>query len=134
LEKHKTTDFVDICMGTKKKPGHIEKFLKRADKAIDEGIKKADEILDEAVEFGGLAAEQAKKTSKELRKKAESEGKSLKQKGISKLNDGILAAKKATASTEDDLRALEKLGELKKSGVLTEKEFREKKKKILDRI
>ncbi len=48
-------------MGTKKKTGHIERFLKRADKAIDEGVKKADEILDDAVEFGGMAAGQAKK-------------------------------------------------------------------------
>ena len=121
-------------MATKRKHGHIEKFLRRADKAIEEGIKKADEILDDAVEFGGLAAGQAKKTSKELRKKAESEGKTLKAKGISKLNEGILAAKKVAANTEEDLRALEKLGELKKSGIITDKEFKEKKKKILDRI
>ena len=121
-------------MGTKKKPGHIEKFLRRADKAIEDGIKKADDILDDAVEFGGLAADQAKKTSKVLKEKAETEGKSLKHKGIARLNEGIMAAKKATANTEDDLKALEKLGELKKSGVITEKEFKEKKKKILDRI
>ena len=134
LEKHYTIGFVVKCMGTKKKPGHIEKFLRRADKAIEEGIKKADEILDDAVEFGGLAAEQAKKTSKVLKEKAEVEGKLLKQKGITKFNEGLMAAKKATANTEDDLRALEKLGELKKSGIITEKEFNEKKKKILDRI
>jgi hypothetical protein len=52
LEKHKTIDLVLKYMGSKKKTGHIEKLLKRADKAIDEGIKKADEILDDAVEFG----------------------------------------------------------------------------------
>lgn len=121
-------------METKRKIGHIEKFLKRADKAIEEGIKKADEILDDAVEFGGLAANQAKKTSKELRQKAEAEGKSLKIKGISKFNEGVSAARKFTANTEEDLRALEKLAELKKTGVITDKEFKEKKKKILDRI
>lgn len=121
-------------MATKKKTGHIEKFLKRADKAIEEGIKRADEIIDEAVEFGGLASDQARKTSKELRKRAEIEGKQLKAKGISKLNEGILAVRKATANAEEDLRAIEKLGELKKLGIITEKEFREKKKKLLDRI
>jgi len=134
LEKHNTLGFAVNCMATKRKQGHIEKFLKRADKAIEEGIKKADEILDDAVEFGGMAAGQAKKTSKELRKKAEIEGKTLKAKGIAKINEGISAAKKVAANAEDELRALEKLGELKKSGVITEKEFKEKKKKILDRI
>ena len=121
-------------MGTKKKTGHIEKFLKRADKAIDEGIKKADEILDDAVEFGGMAAGQAKKTSFELRRKAEKESESLKKKGIAKLNEGLLAAKSATSNVEGDLKTLEKLGKLKESGVITEKEFQEKKKKILARI
>ena len=121
-------------MGTKKKTGHIEKFLKRADKAIDEGIKKADEILDDAVEFGGMAAGQAKKTSFELRRKAEKESESLKKKGAAKLNEGILAAKNATSNVEGDLKTLEKLGKLRKAEVLTEKEFQEKKKKILARI
>lgn len=121
-------------MGSKKRVGHIEKFLKRADKAIDEGIKKADEILDDAVEFGELAAGQAKKTSKELRKRAKKEGEILKKKGTEKINEGITAAKSAASSPEEDLKTLERLGKLKKSGILTEKEFQEKKKKILARI
>ena len=120
-------------MGSKKRVGHIEKFLKRADKAIDEGIKKADEILDDAVEFGELAAGQAKKTSTELRKRAKKEGEILKKKGTEKINEGITAAKSA-ASSPEDLKTLERLGKLKKSGILTEKEFQEKKKKILARI
>ena len=69
LEKHKTIDFNLECMGTKRKKGHLERFLKRADKAIEEGINKADVILDDAVEFGVMAAGQAKKTSKEIRKR-----------------------------------------------------------------
>ena len=121
-------------MGSKKKVGHIEKLLKRADKAIDEGIKKADEILEDAVEFGEMAAGQAKKASFELRRKAEKESDSIKKKGIAKINEGIVAAKNASSSVEDDLKTLEKLGNLKKSGVITEKEFQEKKKKILKRI
>ena len=119
--------------GIKKKNRYIEKILKKADKTIDEGIKKADEILDETVEFGGLAANQAKKTGRELRLKAKEEGKSLKMKGISKFN-GVSAARKFTVNTEKDLRSLEKLAELKKTGVITDKEFKEKKKKILHRI
>jgi polyhydroxyalkanoate synthesis regulator phasin len=134
LEKHKTIGLVLKHMGTKKKKGHIEKFLKKADKAIDEGIKKADEILDDAVEFGGMAAGQAKKTSFELRRKAEKESEKIKKKGVAKLNEGILAAKNATSNVEGDLKTLEKLGKLRKSEILTEKEFQEKKKKILARI
>ena len=34
-----------------KKGGYIDKFLKKADKAIQEGVKKADEVLEEAVEL-----------------------------------------------------------------------------------
>lgn len=134
LEKHKTTAVVLEHMDSKKKAGHIEKFLKRADKAIDEGIKKADKVLEDAVEFGEMAAGQAKKTSFELRRKAEKESEKLKKKGMAKLNEGIVAAKSRTYSVEDDLKTLERLGKLKKSGVLTEKEFQEKKKKILARI
>ena len=121
-------------MGTKKKTRHIEKFLKKADKAIDEGIKKADKILDDAVDFGEMAAGQAKKTSFELRRRAEKESEKIRKKGAAKLNEGVLAAKNATSNVEDDLKTLERLGKLKKSGVLTEKEFEEKKKKILARI
>ena len=134
MEKHKTTGLVLEYMGTKKKTGHIDKFLKKADKAIDEGIKKADKILDDAVDFGEMAAGQAKKTSFELRRRAGKESEKIKKKGAAKLNEGVLAAKNVTSNVEDDLKTLERLGKLKKSGVLTEKEFEEKKKKILARI
>ena len=117
-----------------KKAGYIEKFLKRADKAIEEGVKKADDILDDAVELGAIAANQAKKTSGELRKKAMKEKETMKEKGIKKINEGISVAKKITSKAEEDLNALEKLGKLRKQGIITEKEFQEKKKKILSRI
>ena len=120
-------------MATKKK-GYIERFLKKADKAIEEGIKKADEALEDAVEFGAIAATQAKKTSDELRKKATKEKEIIKAKGIKKINEGITAAKQMASKAEEDLATLEKLGKLRKQGVLTEKEFQEKKKKILSRI
>ncbi|MDH5463903.1 MAG: SHOCT domain-containing protein [Nitrosopumilus sp.] len=121
-------------MAKAKKGGYIDRFLKKADKAIDEGIKRADEALDDAVEFGGMAASQAKKTSEELRKKATKEKEIIKEKGIKKINEGITAARMISGKVDEDLVALEKLGELRKAGVLTEKEFQEKKKKILSRI
>ena len=39
-------------MATSKKGGYIEKLLKKADKALQEGVKKADEVLEDAVEIG----------------------------------------------------------------------------------
>jgi len=121
-------------MAAKKKVGRIERFLKKANIAIDEGIKKADEALDDAVEFGGMAAAQAKKTSNELRNKAIKEKKQIITKGIKKINESIAAVKQATIKTNEELATLQKLGELRKTGILTEKEFQEKKKKILSRI
>lgn len=121
-------------MAAKKKAGYIEKFLKRADKAIEEGIKKADDILEEAVELGAIATTQAKKTGDELRKKAMKEKESIKASGIKKINEGVVIAKQMAGKYGEDLATLEKLGKLRKQGVLTEKEFQEKKKKILERI
>lgn len=120
-------------MGSKK-GGYIDKFLKKADKAIQEGVKKADEALEEAVEFGSMTAKQAAKTSKELRNQAKKESEALQKKGIKKINEGITNAKNVASNTNDDLEILKKLGKLRKAEVITEKEFQAKKKKILDRI
>jgi polyhydroxyalkanoate synthesis regulator phasin len=117
-----------------KKGGYIDKFLKKADKAIQEGVKKADGMLEEAVELGSMTAKQASKTSKELHSQAKKESETLQKKGIAKINEGLLTAKKVTSNTQDDLEILKKLGKLRKSDVITEKEFQAKKKKILDRI
>lgn len=126
-------------MGSKKKKtGYLSNFLKRADKAIDEaieqGVKRADEILEDAVEFGKIASSEAQKQSKLIRKQAKKESEKLKKEGEKKILKGISSAKKITDSTEDNLKTLEKLGKLRKSGIITEKEFQEKKKKILTKI
>ena len=121
-------------MATKKKVGYIERFLKKADKAIDDGVKRADEVLEDAVEFGTMTAKQAAKASKELQIRAKKESELLHKKGTKKIEEGLSAAKNATSNTEEDLAILEKLGKLRKAGVITEKEFQAKKKKILGRI
>ncbi|MHA7647024.1 SHOCT domain-containing protein [Nitrosopumilus sp. S4] len=121
-------------MATAKKGGYIGRFLKKADKAIQDGIKKADEALDEAVELGELTAKEASKVSKELSAKAKKESMELKKKGVNKISEGMASAKKMTTSTQEELELLEKLGQLKKAGVITQKEFLEKKKKILSKI
>ncbi|AFS81024.1 hypothetical protein NKOR_05705 [Candidatus Nitrosopumilus koreensis AR1] len=117
-----------------KKAGYIEKFLKKADKALQEGVKRADEVLEDAVEFGTMTAKQAAQASKEIRKQAKKESDELQKKGAKKISEGITAAKNISSSTDDELATLEKLGKLRKAGVITEKEFQAKKKKILGRI
>jgi polyhydroxyalkanoate synthesis regulator phasin len=84
-----------------KKGGYIDKFLKKADKAIQEGVKKADEALEEAVEFGSMTAKQASKTSKELRNQAKKEREELQKKGMKKITEGITTAKKVRSNTND---------------------------------
>jgi len=121
-------------MGIAKKGGYIEKLLKKADKALQEGVKKADEVLDDAVELGTMTAKQAGKTSKELRNQAKKERKALQKRGIKKIKEGISSAKNVTSNTKEDLEILKKLGKLRDNGIITEKEFQAKKKKILDRI
>ena len=122
----------------KRRPGYIEKFLKRADKAIDdavkEGIKRADDIVADAAEYGKIASKEAQKKSIEFKKLAKVEGEKLKAEGERKINKSIAKAKKLTSSEKNDLDTLAKLGELRKAGILTEKEFQLKKKKILNRI
>ena len=117
-----------------KKGGYIDKFLKKADKAIQEGVKKADGVLDEAVELGSMTAKQASKASKDLHSQAKKESEALQKRGIAKINDGISTARKAASNTHDDLEILRKLGKLRKTDVITEEEFKAKKKKILERI
>ena len=48
----------------------LEKLLKKADNALQEGIKIKNEALDNAVERGIMTTKQAGKTSKELRNNA----------------------------------------------------------------
>ena len=121
-------------MGIAKKGGYIEKFLKKADKALQEGVKKADEVLDDAVDLGVMSAKQAGKTCKELRNQAKKERKALQKRGIKKINEGIMAAKSVSSNTHEDLETLKKLGKLRKAEIITEREFQAKKKKILDKI
>lgn len=101
----------------------------------------------------GLMARQNKLVNEVTRQKSEEIFRQAKRKGL-KLSDvlskkGLILGSKAKSaktslkkgiqtkvgpSAEDDLCILEKLGKLRKSGIITEKEFQAKKKKILQRI
>ena len=127
-----------------KKRGYISKFLDTADKAIQDGIKKADEALDAGIELGIISAKQARVEAKRLRKEAEKEAAKLqklaeveankiKSRSEKKIKTKI-AALKQSSSPEENLRVLEKLGKLKKAGIISQKEFQQKKKQLLKDI
>jgi len=96
---------------------------KKDEDIIEKLIKKADEAKRTGLELSKIVSEQA-----------QIHGKRLKKEGSKKIDKGISVAKKIASSREDDLNTLERLAKLRKSGTLTEKEFREKKKQILARL
>lgn len=112
--------------------GHIESFLEKADKALDsaveQGVKKADGILDSAVALGKITAGEAKRASESLRDRAAAGGGG----GGGRPARGGGAA--GGGQRSDALDALAKLGELRKARVITEKEFKEKKAKLLEEV
>jgi len=138
------------------KRGYISKFLKKADevigvsiknadKAFQEGIKKADEALDVGIELGIISTKQARKEAqryrkvaqiqvKQLQKQAEKEANRLKDKGRKKIKEKIATVKIKSSSRKETLLIIEKLGFLRKTGVITEKEFQKKKKELLKGI
>ena len=127
-----------------KKRGYISKFLDTADKAIQDGVKKADEALDAGIELGIISAKQARVEAKRLRKEAEKEAAKLQKKAEIEANKiknksekrikTKIAALKQAPSAEENLRILEKLGKLKKAGLISQKEFQQKKKQLLKDI
>lgn len=116
----------------------IERVVSIATRLLDQGInlgvKKADLVLDNAVKKGKIPEKQAQTQRKEIHRKANLEGKKLIKKGEKEITETVNAVKNISTSRYDDLKFLEKLGSLKESGILTEEEFQEKKKKILSRI
>ena len=58
----------------------------------------------------------------------------LKKKTKSGIKTGINTGKNLKDSSQKELALLEKLGDLQKAGIITNKEFQEKKKKILNKI
>ena len=138
------------------KRGYISKFLKKADEAIgagiknadkafQEGIKKADEALDAGIDLGIISKKQARKEAqryrkvaqirvKQLQKQAEKEANRLKNESRKKIKEKIATVKIKSSSRKETLLILEKLGRLRKTGVITEKEFQKKKKELLKGI
>ena len=93
-----------------------EEFLEKLLESVDEAKRKGQKI-------GKLAKIRGLNLSKQVRARA--------KKTISKK---ITKAKHMIRSSEDNVELIRKLGELKKAGIINNKEFQAKKKQLLDKI
>ena len=73
---------------------------------------------------------------KKAAKKAPSTRQGIPKRGKKRRRSGISAAKKKTSfpTSKESLDLVEKLGELRERGILSEKEFQAKKKEILEKL
>ena len=93
--------------------------------------KNKNEVLQKLKAHSKLAQKKTRKLTSIAKKKSLKTTKKIKTKSkkISKSIDRAIAL-----SAEKNLHILEKLGELNKKGIITNKEFNEKKKELLKRI
>ena len=95
---------------------------------------KDTEFLDKLVE----SVDDAKKKGQKIGKLAKIRGIKLSQRVKSRakktVSKKIAKAKQLVRSSDDNVELIKKLGELKKSGIITNKEFQSKKKQLLDKI
>ncbi|MBL7001883.1 MAG: hypothetical protein ISR80_03915 [Nitrosopumilus sp.] len=107
-----------------------QKFSRMAKKYkfVDDATKqKSREIINQAKKKGYEVTDQISKKSGIL-------GSKLRKSAKSNMTRGVKAGKEFKNPTRKNLELLENLGKLKKSGIITSKEFQEKKKKILSKI
>jgi len=97
------------------KPKDAE-FLDKLVESVDDAKKKGQKI-------GKLAKIRGIKLSQRVKLRA--------KKTVSKK---ITKAKRMIRSSNDNVELIKKLGELKKAGIITNKEFQTKKKQLLDKI
>lgn len=106
----------------------------KSSERVDRIVKNASSAIDEAFEVGRATTGEAERIGRGITKRADEEAKKLLERGQKRLNVSISSARGISGATAQDLNTLERLGELRDSGVLTEQEFAEQKKKILDRL
>ena len=105
----------------------IKEFQRRCQPNDDEFVDKLLESIDEAKEKGQKIGKLAKIRGLKLGKQVKAEARKTVSKKITK-------AKRMIRSSDDNLELIKKLGELKKAGVINNKEFQAKKKQLLDKI
>ncbi len=111
----------------KRKTKELGRLAKRKKLVDDVTKQKSQEMLNQAKKKGY-------KISESIVKKSGLLGSKLKKGTTTGVQKSIQAGKGIAPSNKERLELLEKLGELKKAGVLTQREFNLKKKKILEKI
>jgi len=130
--KRKTKNEIikDLVLQTrlaKKKTKDLGSMAKKHKLVDDVTREKSEEIIKQAKKKGY-------KISERLASKGSIFGSKLKKKTKSGIESGIKAKKNLQTPKHKDLDLLKKLGDLQKAGIITKKEFDEKKKKILAKI
>ncbi|MFQ5782486.1 MAG: SHOCT domain-containing protein [Nitrosopumilus sp.] len=130
--KRKTKDQIvkDLKYQTRlarKKTKQLGKMAKKNKLVHELTNEKSEEIIKQAKKKGYEISETILQKSGRL-------GSRLKKTTKSRVQKGITSGKKLKRTNQKNLELLEKLGELKKAGIITNKEFQEKKKKILSKI
>jgi len=105
----------------------IKEFQRRFKPNDEEFLEKLLESVDEAKRKGQKIGRLAKIRGLKLGKQVRAEAKKTVSKKITK-------AKRMIRSSEDNVELIKKLGELKKAGIISSKEFQTKKKQLLDKI
>lgn len=130
--KRKTKDEIikDLKLQTRlahKKTRELSQMAKNHKLVDDVTRQKSEEIIKEAKKKGYAISEK-------IYLKGSNLGSRLKKKTKSGIKAGFEAGKNIKTSKHTNLDLLKKLGDLQKAGIITNKEFQEKKKKILSKI
>ena len=105
----------------------IKEFQRRFKPKDAEFLDKLLESVDDAKKKGQKIGKLAKIRGIKLSQRVKSRAKKTVSKKITK-------AKRMIRSSNDNVELIKKLGELKKAGIITNKEFQVKKKQLLDKI
>ena len=105
----------------------IKEFQRRFKPNDEEFLEKLLESVDEAKRKGQKIGKLAKIRGLNLSKQVRAQAKKT-------VSTKITKAKRMIRSSEDNVELIRKLGELKKAGIISNKEFQVKKKQLLDKI
>jgi len=105
----------------------IKEFQRRFKPNDEEFLEKLLESVDDAKKKGQKIGRLAKIRGLQL-------GKRVKARAKKTVSKKITRAKHMIRSSDDNVELLKKLGELKKAGIISNKEFQTKKKQLLDKI
>ena len=105
----------------------IKEFQRRFKPKDAEFLDKLLESVDDAKRKGQKIGKMAKIRGIKLSQRVKSRAKKTVSKKITK-------AKRMIRSSDDNVELIKKIGELKKAGIITNKEFQAKKKQLLDKI